>query len=107
MIDNNDKDLLRSKWNFKIYALYFLNGIKSISGNRRKRNFVTAYFIVFAFIYFNRFWIFGVDETLYFQNLYGFWISFAVIVFGVFIFFFIMFLIGMPSQAKSLSDNFP
>ncbi len=105
MIDNNDRDLLRSKWNFKIYALYFLNGIKSISGNRRKRNFVTAYFIVFAFIYFNRFWIFGVDETLYFQNLYGFWISFAVIVLGVFIFFFIMFLIGMPTQAKSISDN--
>lgn len=105
MIDNHDKELLRCKWNFKIYALYLIKGIKSILSSRKKMIFISVYLILFFLFYMNKFLFFDRAPLPFLVNVYDFCISFIVVLCWGAILFVILFFMGMPNKAKSISNN--
>ncbi len=105
MIDNHDKELLRCKWNFKIYVLYLLNGTKSVLGSRKKKIFISVYLILFFLFYINRFLFFDRAPLPLLVNVYDFCILFLVVLSWGVILLVILFFMGMPNKAKSISNN--
>ena len=105
MIDNHNKELLRCKWNFKIYVLYLIKGVKSVLSSHKKMIFVSAYLILFFLLYINRFMIFGSAPLPFLVNIHNFYISFILILSWGAILLVILFFMGMPNKAKSISDN--
>lgn len=103
MIDNNNKSSLHNGWNMRIIVIYFSNGLKRIfrknSGKIISLLYLTACLIFWKY----RYLIWKPDGL--FLNLQSLIISALTLVIISSVTFVTVFLIGMPFEASSISNN--
>lgn len=103
MIDNNNKSSLHNGWNMRIIVIYFSNGLQRIFRKNSGRIISLLYLTACLIFWKYRYLIWKPDGL--FLNLQMFIISALTLVIISSVTFVTVFLIGMPFEASSISNN--
>ena len=106
MIDNNSREALRDRWNYKILSLFFLNGVRKVCRNRKLLIIPGLYIIAAVVFWINR-------EALGVGNIslpilgkiYDWCIASLLVITSIALFVVTLILLGKPKGAKVISDN--
>ena len=106
MIDDNSREALRDRWNYKILSLFFLNGVRKMCRNRKLLIIPVLYIIAAAVFWINREALAGGNISLpILGEIYDYCIGSLLVIVSIALFVVTLILLGKPKGAKAISDN--